>query len=147
MDSNEIVKELKAIKFALYICAALLSVAAVLPLLDTQQTLQEIQKSEESKSSTLLENKVQPVSRWSVETVRITFDKGHLDTVVKMSSERIKEFPYDAEPYWYRAKSYGLMKRYEEALKDLDNAEKLAPGWKDNYIEPLRKDLIKKMNS
>lgn len=143
MDSNEIVKELKAIKFALYICAALLSAITILPLLGAQQTLHEIQ----NKSSILLEDKVQPVSRWSVETVRITFDKGHLDTVVKMSSERIKEFPYDAEPYWYRAKSFGLLERYKEALEDLDSAEKLAPGWKDNYIEPLRKDIIKKMNS
>lgn len=143
MESNEqMIKEMQGIKFAVYICVILLMVIVLKPSFSSFSVSKFIPTDKSSLESQSKAKKPE----WSRKLAQDTLAKGHEEKLVTMATERIKEFPNDPEPYWYRAKAYVSLGQYEDALRDLDRTEAIAPQWLEEYIEPLRKAIIKKIS-
>lgn len=148
MESNEqMIKEMQGIKFAVYICVILLMVIVLKPSFSSFSVSKFIPTDEKNTSKSSLESQSKAKKpAWSRQLAQDTFAKGQEEKLVIMATERIKEFPNDPEPYWYRAKAYVSLGQYEDALRDLDRTEAIAPQWLEEYIEPLRKAIIKKIS-
>ena len=103
-------------------------------------------KQEEKASQATSIKTPQVNSGWSIDLARDMLNRGDLEKLVVMATKRIEGFPNDAQPYWYRAKAYVSLGRYEEALKDVNKAESIAPEWKVQWTEPLRNAILEKLN-
>jgi tetratricopeptide (TPR) repeat protein len=149
MESNEtMIKELQAIRFALYICIILLIVLILQPSFSSVTLLKYFEKYTDKETSQRVSIDVPRVkSAWSIQLIQDTLNRGDLDAVVKISTERIKEFPNDAQPYWYRAKAYVTLGKYEDALSDVNKAELIAPEWREQWTEPLRNVILEALNT
>ena len=148
MESNEqIIEEMRAIKFGIYICIILLIVIVFQHSQPLSSVLKFIQTDEKNTSKSSLELPSKAIkSTWNIKLAQDTFAKGNEEELVIMATERIKEFPNDPEPYWYRAKAYLSLGQYKDALLDVDRAESIAPQWREEYTEPLRNTIMKKIN-
>lgn len=143
MESTEAVKELKSIKILLYITIiCLLAVFFQTQLISLYFNLTKESLSS-ANSEVSFKNIAKPQSKWSVDLVKDTFDRGKLDIVIDMCNNRIEEYPNDAQPYWFRAKAFQMLGKHKEALLDLDKAEFITPSWRANYTDPLRKEIYK----
>lgn len=75
------------------------------------------------------------------------FEQGKVDALMKLVTERVKEFPNDADVYWYRARAHQLSHNWPDALTDLRQAAFLAPSWKAEYTDPLMEEITRRMAS
>ncbi|MBN2768416.1 MAG: hypothetical protein JXQ68_04890 [Campylobacterales bacterium] len=149
MESNEtMIKELQAIKFALYICIIILIVLVLQPSFSSSTILKYFEKYTNKESSKRVSiDTPQVKSVWSIQLIQNTLNRGDLDAVIKIATERIEEYPNDAQPYWYRAKAYVSLGRYKDALNDVNKAESIAPEWKEQWTEPLRNVILEKLST
>jgi len=151
MESTQVVKELKSIKVLLYLTIICLLIVLFQPQLTSlylnltrgsSNNVEHHSLNTKPKVSTENRNLIKPQSHWSVEFVKDTFNKGNLDVVMEMCNYRIQEYPNDPQPYWYRAKTFRMLGKNNEALLDLDKMELLAPSWRKKYTDPLRKSIL-----
>jgi tetratricopeptide (TPR) repeat protein len=60
-------------------------------------------------------------------------DEGKSKDVISMTEEREKTYPLDPYVYWYRGRAYYQLGQYDAALKAMNRAEELCPGWREEY--------------
>jgi tetratricopeptide (TPR) repeat protein len=75
------------------------------------------------------------------------FEQGKTDELMNLVEERLKEYPNDADAYWYRAKAHLLRQNWPNALADLHQTAFLAPNWKHEYTDPLIEEVKRRMGS
>jgi tetratricopeptide (TPR) repeat protein len=144
MDTNKIIKEIRAIKILLsVILIILLLILLKSELLSLYFQPLKTPSSFTQKQPPLNKTTESFSSIWDTEIVNDAFQRNKLDLVLEMCNNRIKEYPNDAYGYWYRAKALKVLGDHQQALRDLDQAESLAPSWKNKYTDPLRKDILK----
>ena len=75
-------------------------------------------------------------------------EQGKAKEVVAISEEREKTHPMDPYVYWFRGKAYYQLKQYEDALKAMQRAGEVSPGWRESYTAPyikgIKEELAKK---
>ena len=73
------------------------------------------------------------------------FEQGKIDELMNLVKERLKEFPNDADAYWFRARAHQLSQNWPDALTDLRQTAFLAPNWKADYTDPLIEEINRRM--
>lgn len=74
----------------------------------------------------------------SLETIaEDLFQQGKLDELRMLIDQRAKDHPNDPDLYWYRGRMAVEEGSWEQALRDLEKAEQLAPNLKQAYTGPL----------
>jgi tetratricopeptide (TPR) repeat protein len=74
-------------------------------------------------------------------------DKGLTDEAIEWAQKRIEKFPKDKHAHWYLAQAYYEKKKYSRALEILKKLEKIAPSWKEKYIDPCLYDIKEELRS
>lgn len=69
------------------------------------------------------------------------FEKGQLQELLKLSEERLKTHPYDANAYWFKAKVYYIEGKWELAKDNIKQTERIAPNWRKEYTGPLLENI------
>lgn len=97
-------------------------------------------------ASTLVQEKTVEDREDSFETVaEELFQKGSLDELRMIIDQREKNYPNDANVFWYRGRVAVEQENWELALRELEKAEQLAPNWKQEYTGPLLEKVRTKL--
>jgi tetratricopeptide (TPR) repeat protein len=72
-------------------------------------------------------------------------EEGKSKEVISMTEEREKTYPLDPYVYWYRGRAYYQLGQYDAALKAMNRAEELCPGWREEYTGPFIKIIQEKL--
>jgi hypothetical protein len=72
------------------------------------------------------------------------FEKGQLEELERLISGRNTAYPNDGNVAWYRARLYAIRGDWKHALSNLDQTALLAPNWVDDYVDPLRKEVLRR---
>ena len=75
------------------------------------------------------------------------FERGALEDLSALIHEQSKEFPNDADVHWYTARLHSVRNEWTDALEALDRTQLLSPSWADEYIRPLREEIIRRRDS
>ena len=63
-------------------------------------------------------------------------DKNDLDQVIKMTTNKIKNYPNDLYAHWYLAQAYYRKKEWQKSLQEFHLIHEIAPSWRDDYVDP-----------
>ena len=63
-------------------------------------------------------------------------EQGKEREVLKLMTEREKEFPKDPYVYWHRGRAHYQLGEYEAALKAFRHLAELTPSWRDQHAQP-----------
>jgi tetratricopeptide (TPR) repeat protein len=97
-------------------------------------------------ASMIVQGRTVEDSEDSLETIaEDLFQQGKLDELRTVIDQRAKAHPNDADVYWYRGRMAVEEGNWEEALRDLEQAERLAPNWKQEYTGPLLEKVRAKL--
>lgn len=97
-------------------------------------------------ASMIVQERTVEDSEDSLETIaEDLFQQGKLDELRTVIDQRAKDHPNDADVYWYRGRMAVEEGNWEEALRDLEQAERLAPNWKQEYTGPLLEKVRAKL--
>ena len=97
-------------------------------------------------ASTVLQEKTVEDKEDSFETVaEDLFQRGMLDELGQLADRREKDHPNDANVFWFRGRVAVKRENWELALHELENAERLAPNWKQEYTGPLLEKVRAKL--
>jgi tetratricopeptide (TPR) repeat protein len=80
-----------------------------------------------------------------IDKVDELIDDKMYDEAISVSESYIEKNPNSHNGYWYSGIAYYLKGNWEEAIYRMDKVEKLAPDWKNRWIEPYRFSAQKKM--
>jgi|TARA_B110000196_G_C21144824_1_gene665966 hypothetical protein len=75
------------------------------------------------------------------EYVKDLVDRNEIDEALILINLRLETHPNDASAHWLKARSHQIKEEWVLAIKHLDRVEMLNPGWKSEYIEPLREKI------
>lgn len=130
---EEILKEIQLVKYLLIVLISLfgLIVMGVVYIIYKTATL--------AKSNKLY-------SDFSSEA-RELLDKGLCDDLIQKAKERIETHPKDKWAHWYLAEAYREKGEYTKALEIFTILEKMAPRWKEDYIEPNIREIKETLKS
>ncbi len=74
------------------------------------------------------------------------FKVGKIDQLNKLIEERIKTHPNDSNIYWYSTRVHVLNEEWELAIEDLNQTKFLSPSWDEEYIKPMREEILRRKN-
>lgn len=80
-------------------------------------------------------------SGFSRDSVSALIEQGKLDDALSIINKRLETHPNDANAHWLKAKSHYFKKEWNVALEHIEKTEFIAPSWKENYTEPLKKKI------
>ena len=69
------------------------------------------------------------------------FNKGDLETVIKLTSERVKKYPNDVWARWYLGKAYFQNKDWKKALHEFTVLLDKSPTWREGYLDPYIEEI------
>lgn len=130
--SSEIVRELAQIRLATYAILLIVVVTAVGTAVRTYSYVKQLARKE--------------LGDLFRSEARDLFEKGHLDKLVAIASDRIKERPNDAHAHWYLARVYRLWGNWDHALNEMEIVGKLVPEWRAEYVMPFIRAVEEEKN-
>lgn len=74
-------------------------------------------------------------------------DKNDLDGVVRIAQQKIHRFPNDLYARWYLGQAYFRKKEWHKALEEFNLIYEIAPGWRDDYLDPFIAAILEKLKS
>ena len=128
-DSINILKQLKVIKWTILFIAASVLVAVTTISYSAYATYQ-FTKDDFSDSACNKDN--------FRDLASTMINENKLEDVIGLANERVKQYPNDQDVFWYRGIAYYLQGKWQLAIDDFNRVEKLAPSWKNRYVEPYR---------
>lgn len=82
------------------------------------------------------------------EKGRELLDKGELEELLKLSKEKLEEYPEHEYANYFLANCYYRMGNIHEAYRVFKKLKELRPGWSEEFIDPYLRELeIKIKNS
>lgn len=69
------------------------------------------------------------------------FNKGDLETVIKLTSERVTKYPNDVWARWYLGKAYFQKKEWKKALQEFTVLLDKSPSWREGYLDPYIEEI------
>jgi cytochrome c-type biogenesis protein CcmH/NrfG len=121
--SSQLLRELGAIRVAVYAMLLVVIIAALGTMTRTYRYLRQLARKE--------------LGDFFRHEAQDLFEKGALDKLLTLANERIKERPNDAYAHWYLARIYRLREDWDQALTELKIVGRLVPEWQSEYVTPV----------
>lgn len=74
-------------------------------------------------------------------------DRNDIEGVIKLSEEKLKEYPYDLYAHWYLAQAYYRKKEWHKALEEFNLISDISPSWREDYIDPYVYEVKEKLKN
>lgn len=78
---------------------------------------------------------------FSRDNVSELIKQGKLEEALNIINKRLETHPNDANAHWLKARSHYLKKEWDIALEHIEKTEFIAPSWKEDYTDPLKKKI------
>ncbi|MES2820973.1 MAG: hypothetical protein V4812_18515 [Pseudomonadota bacterium] len=75
------------------------------------------------------------------------FERGAIEDLLALIDQRRSEYPNDANVYWYTARIHSVRGEWDAAITALDQTLLLSPSWGEEYVQPLRAEIIRRRSS
>lgn len=140
MENEELIKQIKLIKFWVAICSIgflLIGISAITISIATASAMSEFDEewNEDCESEDSFSDKA---SKY--------FQAGEIKQLVTLIEERSKSHPNDADVYWFSARIHVLNEEWDSAIADLNQTKILSPSWNEEYIKPMKDEIIRRKN-
>ncbi|MCR5662588.1 MAG: tetratricopeptide repeat protein [bacterium] len=139
-------KKLQKIEIAVLLIALVISFAVGIPSYRNYLLMKEaiayhdqvhemIHAGQEDQALELLEKAVStyPMPETYEEIAAIYYFRSDSDNVIKTYERAVKQLPNDPTLHWHLSQTLFVLKRYDEALKEAQEAQRLAPN--DKHIK------------
>ena len=137
--STGVLKQLKIIKWLLLLITlgALIGASSIAySVYVSAQYMKSIDSNKSSCSSNSFRREIDPL-----------LDSGELDKAIEIATKQIEKSPSDPDGYWFRGKAYYQQEKWQLAIDDFKQTEKLSPNWKEEYTDPYIKQAEEQLET
>ena len=64
-----------------------------------------------------------------------------LDGVVKIATQRIRQYPGELFAHWYLGQAYYRQRQWHKALTEFNYIYEIAPSWRQRFVNPFIYDI------